>query len=417
MAESQPFQKLTFDPDMKGPLAGVRVLDLSRVIAGNMMTLQLADFGAEVVKVEDPKKGDPVRAWGEKGIETTWKVYSRNKKSIGLNLREDRAKDLLLKLVGTAQIFVENFRPGRLEEMGLGPDVLLKHNPKLVIVRISGFGQDGPYRDRPGFGTMIEALSGFAARNGFADREPVLPPLPLADLVTGLTGAYAAMVALREVEVNGGKGQVVDLALLEAMQAIMGPESLNLKVTGKVKERVGSASNTAAPRGAYRTKDGSYVALSASIQTLAERVFKVIGRADMIDDPKYRTNQDRVRHKEEVNGVVADWVAQRTRDEVMEIFEREDITASPIYDPRDMEQDTHFIDRQVVVALPDEDVGSAPMHNITPRFSETPGAFRKPAPAIGADTDDLLDSIGVNAETREELRAAGAIGGRTKETA
>lgn len=417
MAESQPFRNLTFTPDMKGPLSGVRVLDLSRVIAGNMMTLQLADFGAEVIKVEDPKKGDPVRAWGEKGIETTWKVYSRNKKSIGLNLREDRAKDLLLKLVGTAQIFVENFRPGRLEEMGLGPDVLLKHNPKLVIVRISGFGQDGPYRDRPGFGTMIEALSGFAARNGFADREPVLPPLPLADLVTGLTGAYAAMVALREVEVNGGKGQVVDLALLEAMQAIMGPESLNLKVTGKVKERVGSSSNTAAPRGAYRTKDGSYVALSASIQTLAERVFKVIGRTDMIDDPKYRTNQDRVRHKEEVNGVVADWVAQRTRDEVMEIFEREDITASPIYDPRDMEQDNHFIDRQVVVALPDKDVGSAPMHNITPRFSETPGAFRKPAPAIGADTDDLLDSIGVNAETREELHAAGAIGGRTKETA
>ncbi len=411
MAETKSFQKLNYDPASKGPLNGVRVLDLSRVVAGNILSVQLADFGAEVIKVENPAKGDPLRSWGNNGIETNWKVFARNKKSIGLNLREARAREILLELVEKAQILIENFRPGRLEEMGLGPDVLLERNPKLVIVRISGFGQSGPYRDRPGFGTMIEALSGFAARNGFSDREPVLPPCPLADIISGLTGAFATMVALREVELGGGKGQVIDLSLLEAMHAIMGPESMALKITGEVKQRVGNASNTAAPRDVYRTKDGEFIALSASIQTIAERVFRVIGRADMIDNPRYKTNQDRVRHKDEVNGAVAEWVAERTRDEVMEIFEREEITASPIYDPRDMIHDPHFIERGVIVELPDADIGSAPMHNIVPRFSGTPGTFRHAAPRIGADTDTLLETIGIDADERAKLKASGVIGG------
>jgi len=411
MAGPDPFQKLEYDPSRKGPLTGVRVLDLSRVVAGNILSVQLADFGAEVIKVENPAKGDPLRSWGNDGIETNWKAYARNKKSIGLNLREARAKEILLELVAGAQILVENFRPGRLEEMGLGPDVLLERNPSLVIVRISGFGQTGPYRELPGFGTMIEALSGFAARNGFSDREPVLPPVALADIISGLTGAFATMVALREVEVSGGKGQVIDLALLEAMHAIMGPESMMLKITGQIKERSGNASNTAAPRDVYRTRDGEFIALSASIQTIAERVFRTIGRADMIDDPRYRTNQDRVQHKEEVNGAVAEWVAERTRDEVMEIFEREEITASPIYDPRDMQHDSHFIERGVIVELPDEDIGGAPMHNIVPRFSETPGAFRNAAPRIGANTDTILEAMGINADERAKLKAAGIIGG------
>jgi len=411
MAEAGPFPKLEFDPSRAGPLDGVRVFDLSRVVAGNVLSLQLADFGAEVIKVEDPAKGDPLRSWGNDGVETTWKVYARNKKSIGLNLREPQARELLLKLVPSAQVLVENFRPGRMEQMGLSPDVLHQHNPKLVIVRVSGFGQTGPYRKRPGFGTLIEALSGFAARNGFADREPVLPPMALADMVSGLTGAYATMVALREVEVKGGKGQVIDLGLLDAMYAIMGPEAMTLKLSGTVKSRSGNASSTAAPRDVYQTKDGAYIALSASIQTMAERVFRVIGREDMINDPRYRTNQDRVRHKDEVNGAVAEWIAARTRDEVMEIFEREDVTASPIYDPRDMAGDPHFIERGLIVELPDEEIGSAPMHNIVPRLSETPGTFRRPAPGIGADTDELLSEIGVDAAELTDLRAAGIIGG------
>ncbi|MDA7947014.1 MAG: CoA transferase [Hyphomicrobiaceae bacterium] len=411
MAEPGPFPKQEFDPSKAGPLDGVRVLDLSRVVVGNMLTLQLADFGADVIKIEDPAKGDPLRSWGNDGVETTWKEYSRNKRSVGLNLRDERARQLLLRLVSTAHVLIENFRPGRLEEMGLSPDTLHKQNPGLVIVRISGFGQTGPYRERPGFGTLIEALSGFAARNGFADREPVLPPLALADMVSGLTGAFATMVALREVEAKGGKGQVIDLALLDAMHAIMGPESMILQLTDTVKERSGNASSTAAPRDVYRTKDGSYIALSASIQTMAERVFRAIGREDVIDDPRYRTNQDRVRHKDEVNGLVAEWVAERTRDDVMKIFEREEITASPIYDPRDMTRDPHFIDRGVIVELPDDDIGSAPMHNIVPRLSETPGGFRRPAPGIGADTDDLLEEIGVDQTERAALRSAGIIGG------
>jgi crotonobetainyl-CoA:carnitine CoA-transferase CaiB-like acyl-CoA transferase len=416
MGEPGSFPKRDFDPSNEGPLNGVRVLDLSRVVAGNMMSLQLADFGAEVIKVEDPVKGDPLRSWGNDGVETTWKVYSRNKKSIGLNLREAKAREILLELVSTAQILVENFRPGRLEQMGLAPDVLHERNPSLVIVRISGFGQTGPYRNRPGFGTLIEAMSGFAARNGFADREPLLPPQALADIITGLTGAHATMVALREVEVNGGKGQVIDLALLDAMHAIMGPEAMILKMTGTIKERVGNASNTAAPRDVYRTKDGAYIALSASIQTMTERVFRTIGRADMIDDPRYKTNQNRVRHKDEVNGAVAEWVGARNRNEVMEIFEREEITASPIYDPRDMERDPHFIERRLIVELPDEEIGSAPMHNIVPRFSETPGTFRYPAPKIGADTDAILEDIGIDDTARAELKASGIIGGGKERT-
>ncbi len=416
MAEPGPFLKKNFDPSSEGPLNGVRVLDLTRVVAGNMLTLQLADFGAEVIKVEDPVKGDPLRSWGNDGVETTWKAYARNKKSIGLNLYEFRARDILLKLVKTAQVLVENFRPGRLEQMELNPGILHEHNPGLVIVRISGFGQTGPYRERPGFGTLIEAMSGFAARNGFADREPVLPPLALADMVSGLTGAYATMVALREVELKGGKGQVIDLSLLDAMHAIMGPEAMVLRLTGEIKERVGNASNTAAPRDVYCTSDGAFIALSASIQTMAERLFRVIDRADMIDDPRYRTNQDRVRHKDAVNGAVAEWIGARTRDEVMEIFEREEITASPIYDPRDMEHDPHFIERGVIVEVPDEDIGSAPMHNIVPCLSETPGTFRHAAPRIGADTDTILDAIGIDAVTRLRLKASGVIGGGKEQT-
>ncbi|MEE8519145.1 MAG: CoA transferase, partial [Dehalococcoidia bacterium] len=262
-----------FDPTAKGPLDGLRVLDLSRLVAGNMLSLQLADFGAEVIKVEPPDHGDPLRAWGDSSIATSWKVYARNKKSLTLNLREPEAIDILRRLVPSAQVFIEGFRPGRIEEMGIGPDALLALNPKLVIVRISGFGQTGPYRERPGLGTVVEAMSGFADRNGFPDREPVLPPMPLADMVAGLYGANAAMIALREVETGGGKGQVVDLSLLEPLVSILGAEAAGYKATGKVKERVGSASNTASPRNVYATKDGRWVALSASIQSMAERVF------------------------------------------------------------------------------------------------------------------------------------------------
>jgi len=223
--------RIEFDPDAPVPLSGLRVVDMSRLVAGNMISLQLADQGAEVIKIEDPKVGDPLRAWRTKGLSLHWKVYARNKKSMALNLRRPEGMEVLRDLLATADVLIENFRPGTLEEMGLAPADLQARNPKLIVVRVTGFGQTGPYRDRPGFGTLVEAMSGFAAKNGFGDRPPVLPPLAMADMISGLYGAYAIMVALRVVE-RGGRGQVIDLPLLEPMISVLGPEAAMYKVSG-----------------------------------------------------------------------------------------------------------------------------------------------------------------------------------------
>ncbi|NQV98259.1 MAG: CoA transferase [Rhodospirillales bacterium] len=404
-------QSLDFDPQTKGPLDGVRVLDLTRLIAGNMLTLQLADFGAEVIKVEPVGKGDPLRAWTERGVAAFWKVYCRNKKSISLDFRHARAAELILALVEKADVLVENFRPGRLEKMGLAADILHARNPKLVIVRVSGFGQTGPYSARPGFGTLVEALSGFATRNGFPDRPPLVPPLALADMIAGLQGAFATMVALREVELKGGKGQVIDLSLLEPILSTLGPEALTYKVTGEIKERVGNRSNTSAPRDVYQAKDGKYVALSASIQAMAERVFRTIGRADMIDDPRYRTNADRVARRDEVNDIVADWVAARDSADVLDVFEKAGITASGVYDIADIVEDPHINARGILVNLPDSEVGEAPHHNVSPRLSATPGGFRYRAPALGEHTDHYLRDAGFSDDEIDGMRRQHIIEG------
>jgi len=401
---------IEFDENLAGPLHGVRVLDLTRLIAGNMLSLQLADFGADVIKVEPAGKGDPLRAWTEEGIAAFWKVYCRNKRSVSVNFRHPTAASVILKLVETSDILIENFRPGRMEEMGLGPDVLLARNPRLVIVRVSGFGQTGPYRQLPGFGTLVEAMSGFASRNGFPDRPPLLPPLALADMIAGLQGAYATMVALREVEVKGGGGQVVDLSLFEPILSTLGPEALSYTISGKIKARSGNRSNTSAPRDVYETQDGRYVALSASIQVMAERVFRVIGREDMIKDARYRTNADRVRHRDEVNDIVAAWVLARGRDDVLAAFREAGITASPVYDTGDLVADPHVIERQILIDLPDAELGSAVHHNIPPRLSETPGTFRRPAPDLGEHTDALLVESGYSQAEIGEMRTEGIIG-------
>ena len=398
-----------YDADAKGPLDGVRVLDLTRLVAGNMLTLQLADMGAEVVKIEPKGKGDPLRAWTEAGVEAFWKVYCRNKKSLALNFRGDGAAAVIATLAETADVLVENFRPGRMEEMGLGPDVLMARNPGLVMVRVSGFGQTGPYRERPGFGSLVEAMSGFASRNGFPDRPPLLPPLALADMIAGLQGAYATMVALREVELKGGRGQVVDLSLLEPILSTLGPEAYILELTGAVKERVGNRSNSSAPRDVYTTRAGKYIALSAAIQQMAERVFRVIGRDDMIDDPRFRTNADRVANRDAVNDIVAEWIAARDRDEVLAIFNEAGVTGSPIYDARDIVADPHVRGREVLVDLPDGDGGRAVHHNIHPRLSGTPGRFRRPAPGLGEHTDELLAEAGYDADAIAALRAGAVI--------
>ena len=399
---------IEFEPNAKAPLDGVRVVDLSRLVAGNMVSLQLADQGAEVIKIEDPRTGDPLRAWRVKGLSLYWKVYARNKKSLALNLRPPAGRDALMDLLATSQILIENYRPGTLEEMGLGPQTLHDRNPGLIIVRITGFGQDGPYRDRPGFGTLVEAMSGFAAKNGFADRPPVLPPLALADMVSGLYGAYAVMIALREVE-RGGKGQVIDLPLLEPIISILGPEAAIYQVSGEKPQRTGSRSLTTSPRNVYGTNDGRFIAISASIQAMAERLFRAIGRDDMIDDPRFRTNTDRVRNIEECDGAVAAFIAARTLDENMAIFEAAEVTANPVYEIDQLIADEHVQARGIIVEAPDDEAGSVLMHNVIPRLSETPGRLRRPAPTLGQHTRELLDGIGYSAERIAALAADGVI--------
>ncbi|MGH3505231.1 MAG: CaiB/BaiF CoA transferase family protein, partial [Nocardioidaceae bacterium] len=262
-----------------GPLAGVRVVDLSRLVAGNQLSLLLADFGADVVKVEQPGQGDPLRHWTVDGQELHWKVYARNKRSVALDLKAERSRDLLLRLVEGAQVLVESFRPGTLERLGLGPEVLHRTNPALVVVRISGWGQTGSRSERPGFGTLIEAMSGLAAMNGFEDREPVLPPGALADMVAGTYGAFAVLAALRHAE-QSGRGQVVDLSLFEPLFSVLGPMAAVYQRTGQVPRRTGSRSESSAPRNVYRTSDDGWVALSGSTQTMTVRLFQAIERPE-----------------------------------------------------------------------------------------------------------------------------------------
>jgi len=392
------------------PLDGVRVIDMSRLVSGNMVSLQLADFGAEVVKIEDPKRGDPLRAWQTNGVSVHWKVYSRNKKSVALSLREPRGRELLLDLIATSQVLIENFRPGTLEAMGLAPERLQRRNPGLIILRVSGWGQDGPYRDRPGFGTLVESMSGYAARTGFPDREPALPPTALADMVAGLYGAFAVMVALREIEAKGGAGQVIDLPLLDPLFSFIATEAAIYRLTGTVRERTGSRSETTSPRNVFRTKDGRYIGISASIQAMAERLFRTIGREDMITDPRFRTNSDRVRNAETCEAPIVAFIGARTLAENMEIFERAEVTASPVYDIDQFMADPHVIARDILVDLPDREIGRLPMHNIIRRLSDTPGRLRRPAPALGEHTAEVLGSLGLDPAAIQGLANDGIIG-------
>lgn len=399
---------IEFATDAPAPLDGIRVVDLSRLVAGNMVSLQLADQGAEVIKIEDPKVGDPLRAWKVKGLSLHWKVYARNKKSVAMNLRPDAGREVLKDLIASSHVLVENYRPGTLEQMGLSPDELHARNPGLIIVRISGFGQDGPYRDRPGFGSLVEAMSGFAAKNGFGDRPPVLPPLALADMVAGLYGAYAVMVALRVVE-RGGRGQVIDLPLLEPMISVLGVDAATYRVSGQLPVRTGSRSLTTSPRNVYGTADGRFIAISASIQAMAERLFKAIGRPDMIENPKFRTNTDRVANIDECDGIVADWIKQRTLAENMAVFEAAEVTATPVYDVDQLLDDPHVQARGVFVEAPDAEMGSVLMHNVIPRLSDTPGQIRAPAPNLGEHTRAIFESIGYDSARIDALVAAGVL--------
>jgi crotonobetainyl-CoA:carnitine CoA-transferase CaiB-like acyl-CoA transferase len=386
---------IPFRPEAACPLDGITVLDLSRLVAGNMLSLQLADFGAEVIKIEDPGKGDPLRDWRMRGRSLFWKAYARNKKSLTLDLRKPRAHGLLLSLAERAHVLIENFRPGTLEKMRLGPAALHARNPALVIVRVSGWGQTGPYALRPGFGTLVEGISGYAAKTGFPDREPVLPPTALADMVAGLYGAYATMLALREVEVKGGRGQTIDLSLLEPIHSVVGADAAAFKTFGIVPGRQGSRSNVTSPRNVYKTRDDKWICISGSMQSMAERLYAAVGVPDMTKDARFATNSARLANNEEAERPIREFIARHDCAECLAVFEAAEVTAAPIYAIGEFVADPHVQERQIIVDVPDEEIGSVTMHNVIPRLSVTPGALRRPAPKLGEHTAEILARLGV----------------------
>lgn len=392
-----------------GPLTDIRVLDLSRLVAGNMLTHILADFGAEVVKIERPGAGDDLRHWRVRDLSLFWKVYARNKKSITLDLRHSEGRRILLELARSAHVLVESFVPGTMERWDLGPDMLLEANPRLVMVRVSGWGQTGLYRDKPGFGTLVEGMSGFAALNGFPDRPPVLPPLALADMIAGHSGASATLMALRSAERPDGVGQVVDLTLFDPIFATLGPMAAQHAVTGEMPKRSGSRSTLSCPRNVYRCRDGRYVSLSASVQAVAERLFRAIGRPELIQDPRFATNEARVRHDDLLDPIVAAFIAGLTRDEALEHFTRADVTVGPILDVSELVEHPYLASRDVLVSYPDPETGALPMHHVSPLMSATPGAIHSPSPALGEHTREVLQALGYGVEEVEALRAQGAL--------
>ncbi len=395
------------DPSRQGPLAGVRVVDLSRLVAGNMLSLQLADFGADVLKIESVE-GDTLRQWREHdpasgdAFDGWWRTYARNKRSVALDLRDTLAMAALRQLAASAQVLIESFRPGTLEAMGLAPEVLHAANPGLVIVRVSGWGQSGPYRELPGFGSLVEGFSGYAHKHSEAG-VPRLPNMAMADMVAGLTGAFATMAALREVEVNAGRGQVIDLSLLEPMLAIMGPDVSNFARTARVQD---ATVKIASPRGVYRCRDGRWVAMSGSTDAMARRVMEAIGQGALATDPRFATNAARLQHDAELDGLVAQFIAALDLPDCLALFRAKGVTVGPIYDAPQLLADAHVAARGCYVAVGERETV---MHAVTPRLSGTPGAIRREAPALGEHTAELLQEMGLAPAEVRAMAARGAI--------
>ena len=383
---------IRFDPTARGPLDGIRVIDLSRLVAGNMLTLQLADFGADVIKVERPGEGDDLRRWSEAGQPIYWKVYGRNKRSMTLDLRSDAGLATLRKLLAHAQVMVENFVPGGLEKMGLVPADLLAANPALVIVRISGWGQTGPYAHKPGFGTLVEAMSGFAHLNGFPDRPPALPPLALADMIAGMQGAFATMTALRVAE-REGRGQVIDLSLFEPIFSTIASEAAKTRLTGEATMRAGNQSTHAAPRNVYRCRDGGFVALSGSMQSMAMRIFDTIGRPELKADARFVDNTARVANRDALDAIIGGFIGERDTAENLALFEAAGVTVGPVCNMAELLEHPYTLGREAIVEVEDRELGSIPMHNVVPRLGASPGGFRRPAPRLGEHTDEILAEL------------------------
>jgi crotonobetainyl-CoA:carnitine CoA-transferase CaiB-like acyl-CoA transferase len=383
---------IKFDSTQRGPLADVRVVDLSRLVAGNMLTAYLADFGADVIKVERPGEGDDLRHWREAGQAIYWKVYARNKRSLVLDLKAGDGLAQLKKLLRHSQILVENFVPGGLEKMGLAPALLFELNPALVIVRISGWGQTGPYSHKPGFGTLVEAMSGFAYLNGFPDKPPALPPLALADMIAGVYGAAGVLTALRVAE-REGKGQVIDLSLFEPIFSVIASEAAKTKLTGEATLRAGNQSTHTAPRNVYPCGDGGYVAMSGSMQSMAMRILDTIGRPELKTDPRFASNEGRVANRDELDAIIGAFIAARSTEENLALFEAAGVTVGPVCSMADLLHHPYTLGREAIVEVEDADMGSLPMHNVVPRLSLSPGGFRRAAPKLGEHTDEILAEL------------------------
>jgi crotonobetainyl-CoA:carnitine CoA-transferase CaiB-like acyl-CoA transferase len=367
-----------------GPLHDLRVVDLATVVAGPGCARYLADFGADVIKIERPGSGDTTRAMGwthpDDDVTLWWKLAGRNKRSVVADLKDPDDLDRVRRLIATADVLVENFRPGTLERLGLDPAELIAANPKLVVTRVTGFGQDGPYAQRPGFATLAEAMSGFAAINGEPEGGPLLPPIALTDEVTALTAAFATMVAL-----HSGTGQVVDVNLLESLFQLMGPLMSLWETRGEQAPRLGSGIAYSVPRGTYRCGDDRWVAISTSAESVAVRVMDLIGLGG---DPKYAGFAGRIAHREEIDDVLGAWCAARPLDEVLRVFEEAHAAAAPVYDMAQLAADPHMIERGVVV-----DLDGTPMQGLVARLSETPGRLRWPGRPLGADTAEVWNEL------------------------
>ena len=396
-----------------GPLAGLRVIDAAVLFAGPVIGTLLADFGADVIKVEHPR-GDALRTlgWQKNGTSLWWAFVSRNKRLVSIDLGKPEGAALLIELVRDADVLIESFRPGTFERWGLGPDVLHEINPRLVMVRCSGYGQTGPYSPRPGFGTVAESISGFAHINGHPDGPPTLPPFALGDGVASMFGTFATMFALWHRDVHQAPGQVVDLAIYEPLFWLLGPQSLVYDQLGRVQGRTGSSTDWTAPRNAYQTRDGRWLGLSASSQSIADRVMHIVGHPEVADEPWFGDHNGRVEHQHILDAHIGSWIAAHDFDEVLATFESQEAVIGPIYSIADIFEDPQYAARETITTVDDPTLGRARIQNAIPRLSATPGRVRFLGRDLGHDNSAVLvDELGRDVAEIERLRQAGIVGG------
>jgi crotonobetainyl-CoA:carnitine CoA-transferase CaiB-like acyl-CoA transferase len=395
-----------------GALQGLRVVECATVVAGPLCGRLFGDFGAEVIHVEHPKKGDPLRDFGFTidGINPWWKYYDRNKKLITLDISKPRGREILFDMLKDADIFIENFRPGRLEAWNIHYDDLAKINPRLIMIRVTGYGQTGPYSSQPGFGTIAEAMSGFAEMTGEPNGPPTLPQFPLADTCAGFYATMAAMFAIYNRDIVGtGKGQVIDVSIWESLFSILGPNALVNHVTGRSPRRIGNRAPTSAPRNTYKTKDDRWITIASATQTTAIRMFELMGMPDLVKDPRFNSNSNRVKNVDALDELVSAWTTTHTRDELSKVLHAAEVPFGPINNVADIMADAHAQAREMIIEHVDVDGRKLRMEGVFPKMSATPGRVNRVGGALGADNDDVFGKLGLTKEQLAELSKNGII--------